>query len=90
MLQLGQEARDKGFALAMGAEYLPFIEASAQTGEWSAVYNLSMAAVNLNQAQDLRPTLCQDWKQFASIASGGDKDSSLAKASAEFCKPANE
>jgi hypothetical protein len=38
VLQLGQEANARGCKLKMGAEYLPFIEAYAQTSQWAMAY----------------------------------------------------
>ncbi len=85
VLQLGQQARDRGFAPGMGAEYLPFIEAYAQTGQWSQAFDLSVSASKVNPAFDLRPTLCADWSQFSGITAGSERDTYLAKAKSEFC-----
>lgn len=85
VLQLGSEAESKGFKPVMGAEYIPFIEAYAQIGEWSKAYNLSLVAQNITP--DLGISLCNNWQRFVGITSGADRDVYLAKAKSEFCKP---
>jgi len=85
VLQLGQQANAKGFAPGMGAEYLPFIEAYAQTGQWAQAYDLSLSAQQVNPAFNLKPILCNNWTRFATLTSGLEKDAYLAKANAEFC-----
>jgi hypothetical protein len=86
VLQLGQEAKARGFTPGMGAEYLPFIEAYAQTGQWSMAFDLSVSAAKVNPDHDLGPALCSDWSQFSGIAAGSERDIYQAKAKSEFCQ----
>jgi len=74
-----------GFTPGMGAEYLPFIEAYAQTGQWSMAFDLSVSAAKVSSDHDLRPALCNDWSQFSGITAGPERDTYLAKAKSEFC-----
>jgi hypothetical protein len=85
VLRLGQEAKAMGFTPGMGAEYLPFIEAYAQTGQWSMAFDLSVSAAKVSSDHDLRPALCNDWSQFSGITAGPERDTYLAKAKSEFC-----
>ena len=83
ILQLGEEAKAKGLAPASGSEYVPFIEAFAQSGQWSKAYDLSIAAQKITP--DLEPVLCNNWGRFQNITGGQDKDTTLSKAKADFC-----
>jgi hypothetical protein len=86
ILSLGNQAKGKGLKPASGSEYLPFIEAFAQTGEWSQAYDLSIAAKKITQG--LEPVLCNNWSRFQQITSGQDRETYLLKAKAEFCSEA--
>jgi hypothetical protein len=83
VLELGAEAKAKSLGSNSGSEYLPFIEAYAQTGQWSQAYAISQDAQNNTAGLD--PLLCNNWQRFAEINSGSDKAEFLAKAQAEFC-----
>jgi len=84
ILKLRSEAESKGLTPEMGAEYLPFIEAYAQTGHWSDAYQLSLAAKNLELEDGLNNTLCNNWNRFLIITTGSDTDF-LNQAKTEFC-----
>ena len=71
---------------ASGSEYQPFIEAFAQTGQWSKANDLSLVAQNITQG--LGPLLCNNWTRFQQITGGQDRDTYLAKAKVEFCSKA--
>ncbi len=86
VLLLGAEAESKNFAPTSGGEYLPFIEAYAQTGQWSKANDLSMAAQKITPG--LEPALCNNWQNYQQISGGIDRDTYLAKAKAEFCSDA--
>jgi hypothetical protein len=86
VLLLGTEAEAKNFGPSSGGEYLPFIEAFAQTGQWSKANELSMAAQKITPG--LEPALCNNWKNFQHISGGIDRDTYLAKAKAKFCSDA--
>jgi hypothetical protein len=86
-LRLGEEARGKGLIPSSGSEYVPFIEAFAQTGQWSKANDLSLAAQKITVG--LEPVLCNNWNRFQNIAGGQDKDAYLLEAKAEFCPVAH-
>jgi len=86
--QLGALAEAKGLKPHMGAEYLPFIEAEAQTGEWSKAFQLSLAAQKLTP--NLETTLCSNWVRFSGISSGSGRDTYLAEAKTQFCANAGK
>jgi len=85
VLKLGDEAKAGGFTPGKGAEYLPFIEAYAQTGQWSMAFDLSVSAAKVDLGHDLKPVLCTDWGMFSGIAAGSERDTYLSKAKTEFC-----
>jgi hypothetical protein len=84
ILKLGAEAKVRGLGSNSGSEYLPFIEAYAQTGQWSQAYEMSLNAQD--NTAGLNPLLCNNWQRFAGIAGGADKAAYLANAETEFCK----
>jgi hypothetical protein len=86
IMNLGAEAKAKGFYPASGGEYLPFIHAYAQTGEWAWAYELSLDAIKITPG--LETTLCNNWSAFQLITAGTDRETYLAKAKAEFCSAA--
>jgi hypothetical protein len=83
ILQLGDQANAKNLGPSSGSEYLPFIEANAQTGHWSQGYDLSIAAQKITPG--LEPVLCNNWNRFQTINGGAGKAANLAKATSEFC-----
>ncbi len=84
VLQLEEQARKSGFAPSFGAEYLPFIEANAQTGNWAKALELSRAAQG--GSVQLDPLLCATWRSMAVLPSA---DASMAaQAEQEFSCPA--
>jgi hypothetical protein len=85
IIKLGQQAQAENLSTSSGGEYLPFIEAYAQTGQWSKALELSLKAQS--ETAGLDPMLCNNWQRFAGIGSGGDRDTALAKAKLEFCQP---
>jgi hypothetical protein len=83
ILQLGAQAKAKDLRPATGGEYLPFIEAYAQTGQWSQANELSLAAQKITPG--IIDGLCNNWRRFQSITGGLDRDPTFAKATSEFC-----
>jgi hypothetical protein len=83
ILKLGAEAKARGLDSNSGSEYLPFIEAYAQTGQWPQAYQMSLKA--LGNTAGLNSLLCNNWRRFASIAGGADKAAALAQAETAFC-----
>jgi hypothetical protein len=67
VLDLYKQAQRLGFNPEYGAEYIPFIEAFAQTGDWQKAYDLTIAAEKLTQGQ--KKILCSNWYRFAKIPS---------------------
>jgi hypothetical protein len=86
VLHLGTEAEAKSFVPFSGGEYLPFIEAFAQTGQWSKANDLSLAAQKITPG--FENVLCNNWGRFKQIIGGQDKDLYLEKANVEFCSKA--
>jgi tetratricopeptide (TPR) repeat protein len=66
-ITLYQQAKLKGLAPRYGAEYIPFIEAYAQTGDWQTAYDLTRSAQRLTGG--LETTLCANWSRFNQISS---------------------
>jgi hypothetical protein len=65
VLKLYQQASSAGFAPVQGGEYLPLVEAYAQTGEWEKTYQASKQVVSL--AAELQPNLCNKWSRYAEM-----------------------
>lgn len=59
---LGDEAEAKGLAPNNPQEWLPFIEAYAQSGRWSQAIEATRHAWRINH--DLSQRLCQSWKEI--------------------------
>ncbi len=83
VIELGSEAEAKGLVPSSGSEYLPFIEAFAQTGQWSKANDLSMAALKVTPGDG--PLLCNNWTRFQQITGGNDRNTYLAEGKTEFC-----
>ncbi|MEP6894112.1 MAG: hypothetical protein ABI986_00765 [Chloroflexota bacterium] len=67
VLDLYKQAQRLGFNPEYGAEYIPFIEAFAQTGDWQKAYDLTLAAEKLTPRQ--KKILCSNWYRFAKMPS---------------------
>ena len=87
VIKLGEEAEANDYGPSSGSEYVPFIEAYAQNGQWSEAYEQSILAQKTTP--DLEPLLCNNWGRFQEITVGQDRDTYLAKAKAEFCPEVN-
>ena len=64
---LYKQAIQKDLAPQDGAEYIPFIEAYARTGNWQKAYDLTLAAQKLTS--DLEPMLCANWSRLNQLSS---------------------
>ena len=53
--------------LNMAPEYVPFIEAYAQTGNWQKAYDLTLAAQKLTS--NLETMLCDNWSRLNQLSS---------------------
>lgn len=71
VLDLYQQAQQLGFYPEYGAEYIPFIEAYAQTGDWQKAYDLTLAAEELTPRH--KRLLCSNWFRLAKIPSADMK-----------------
>jgi hypothetical protein len=71
VIALYQQAQQKGFAPQSGAEYIPFIEAYAQTGNWQKAYDLTLTAQKLTS--NLETMLCDNWSRLSQISSPDTK-----------------
>lgn len=67
VLDLYKQAQRLGFNPEYGAEYIPFIEAFAQTGEWQKAYNLTITAEELTPRH--KKILCSNWVRLAELPS---------------------
>lgn len=67
VLSLEKQATEQGFAPGFGPEYIPFIEAHAQTGNWQKAYDLSLAAQKL--ITEMEPLLCASWERLDKLPS---------------------
>lgn len=67
VIQLDKQARQQGYVPRFGAEYIPFIEAYAQTGDWQKALELSHAAQALTTQMD--PLLCATWMSLGGLPS---------------------
>lgn len=65
ILSLEAQALKLGLAPKFGAEYIPFIEARAQTGDWRKAYELSLAAQKLTAGME--PVLCANWNRLGNL-----------------------
>ena len=64
-INLYREAQRNGFEPGFGAEYIPFIEAYAQTGNWQKASELTRAAQKTNAG--LKKLLCNHWLYLSKI-----------------------
>ena len=67
IVALYQQANQNDLAPRYGAEYIPFIEAYAQTGNWQKAYDLTLSAQNLTS--NLETMLCHNWLRFNQLSS---------------------
>jgi len=67
IIALYGQARQNGLGPAVGAEYIPFIEAYAQTGDWQKAKDLTIIAQK--QTRGLKKMLCANWSRLSEIPS---------------------
>jgi hypothetical protein len=87
ILQLKAEADALGYKPDLAAEYLPFIEAYAQTNQWEQAYQLSLTAHEIGSGSGV--ALCNAWRRFAQFGSSEEMLSYTGKATQEFCTAGN-
>jgi len=66
VLSLEKQAKKQDLSPKFGPEYVPFIEAHAQTGDWRSAYDLSLAVQKLTPLTE--PLLCQNWERLGKLA----------------------
>jgi hypothetical protein len=79
VIALFKQSQKLGFVPQSGAEYVPFIEAYAQTGNWQKAYELTLAAQKVNAG--LKKLLCMNWSRLSAIPSADMKIVQQAKQS---------
>jgi hypothetical protein len=67
VLSLEKQAQKQNLAPKFGPEYIPFIEAHAQVGDWQTAYDLSLAVQKLTPLTE--PLLCQNWDRLSKLVS---------------------
>jgi len=67
VIALYKQAKQKGFNPGFGSEYIPLIEAHAQTGDWQKAYDLTLAAQVMTPG--LNKMLCAHWSRLREIPS---------------------
>jgi hypothetical protein len=87
ILELKAEADSQGFTPNVGAEYLPFIEAFAQSGQWEQAYDLSTVANEIDPAPGA--ALCNAWRRFAQFDSSQEMLFYTGKGAQDFCPTGN-
>lgn len=71
VLDLYEQAQQLGFTPGYGAEYLPFIEAYAQKGDWQKAYDLTITARALTPNH--YSLLCSNWYRLGKMPSANMK-----------------
>jgi hypothetical protein len=67
ILLLEKQAKGQNLAPKFGPEYIPFIEAHAQVGDWQKAYELSLGAQKITVGLD--PLLCANWNRLSKLPS---------------------
>ena len=61
--RLWKEVKQHGYQARYGPEYLPFIEAFAQRGDWDTAAQITMLSYKTTQ-ENMSPLLCKTWKRI--------------------------
>jgi hypothetical protein len=67
IIVLYEQAQQMDLKPGFGAEYIPFIEAYAQTGDWQQAKDLTLTAQK--QTRGLKKMLCANWSRLSGIPS---------------------
>jgi tetratricopeptide (TPR) repeat protein len=78
-IALFREAQRNELRPRYGVEYIPFIEAYVQTGDWQQAYELTRAAYKTNAG--LRTILCATWSRLGQLPSA---DGAVVRQANEF------
>jgi hypothetical protein len=65
VLRLDAQAKAAGYGPSFGPEYVPFVEAYAQRGNWRRALDLSQAAQE--SIAEMNPLLCSTWERLAGL-----------------------
>ena len=84
IIEFSSIVESKALIPSKGIEYLPFIEAFAQMGNWAAAYDLSVSAEEISPRIGI--ALCNNWNRFVGISGDQMKDTYLLKAREQFCE----
>ncbi len=71
VIALYEQAQGLDFTPGYGAEYIPFIEAYAQTGDWQKAYDLTIAAQKLTPQH--KRIMCATWVRLGKLPSADMK-----------------
>ena len=71
VIAIYKQAQQLGVYPKYGAEYIPFIEAFAQTGDWQKAYDLTIAADELSPRQ--KKMLCANWTRLGKMPAASIK-----------------
>ncbi len=85
VLSLEKQAKGQGLFPKFGPEYIPFIEAHAQSGDWQQAYTLSLAGQKLTTG--LEPLMCANWDRLSKLPSANIKIVDQAKTTFSCPKP---
>jgi hypothetical protein len=64
-IALYKESQEKGLAASFGSEYIPFIEAYAQTADWANAAKLTQLAQKTNSGH--KKILCNTWSRYSTL-----------------------
>lgn len=67
VLKLEKQGQAQGLSPKFGPEYVPLIEAHAQSGDWQKAYELSLAAQKTTK--EMEPLLCFTWQRLSKLPS---------------------
>ncbi len=71
IIAIYEQTETLGFAPKYGAEYIPFIQAFAQNGDWQTAYDLTIAAEDLTPRH--KKMLCSNWYELLELPSADMK-----------------
>jgi hypothetical protein len=71
VIDLYQQSQQNKLRVEYGAEFIPFIEAYAQTGDWQKAYELTLAAKDVSRG--LNKMICANWSRLRELPSVDEK-----------------
>jgi hypothetical protein len=82
VVALMNEAQGKGLAPKDGSEWMPWMEAKVQTGQWQQAFEISQQAQQKTAGLD--PFLCNQWKRYSALATSAGQSGIVAQANSAF------